>query len=173
MREEIKEFLSKINLQALTDHASSLRNVPCLAIPTDEKHLLSLMGNVNYHIELEFEDGVRWVARIKRQNVNAPSHLVQKYIIQSEVATYHFLETTEVPAPRVFGFFATPENSVGVAYILMEKVPGQPYSQSRPRPTDEQRLGVMKQLAFIYHQLQKHPFNTIGSLTIDESDPSA
>ncbi|KAI9650823.1 hypothetical protein NHQ30_000857 [Ciborinia camelliae] len=166
VREEIRELLSKINLHALADHASSIRKIPCSAVPIDENNLLTAMGNINYHIELEFNDGVRWIARIKRQNVTAPSKLAQKYIIQSEVATYRFLEMTEVPAPRVFAFHPTPENSVGVAYILMEKIPGKPYPESRPKPTDEQRLGVIKQLAFIYHELHKHPFNSIGSLNL-------
>ena len=79
------------------------------------------------NIEHAFSDGVRCSTRMTRQNGIASSKLVQQSVVQREVATSRFLETTEVPAPRVFGLPATLEKRVGVAYLLTKKVPRQSY----------------------------------------------
>ncbi|KAJ8069598.1 hypothetical protein OCU04_000036 [Sclerotinia nivalis] len=166
---EIQGLLSQINQDALAKRASLLRNLSCVVIPTDLDSLSTVMGNVNLHLELQFSDGVRWIARIKRQNVTTPLKPVQKLVIECEVATYRFLQSTQVPAPRVFDFCASSDNVVGVPYILMEKVPGRPFSKCTP--TVEQRYRVMKQTALIYKELHQHPFETMGSLHLQDSEP--
>ncbi|RAL14093.1 uncharacterized protein BO97DRAFT_433219 [Aspergillus homomorphus CBS 101889] len=52
---------------------------------------------MNYHIEIQFQDGVVWLARIRRSNATSPPPDLQRYIMRSPV---------------------------GVEYILMEKMPG-------------------------------------------------
>ncbi|CAD6441401.1 bd1657ca-8f3e-4fc2-a000-08e7acd9b5d7-CDS [Sclerotinia trifoliorum] len=162
-------YLESIKIDALAKRASLLRNLSCVVIPTDLNSLLTVMGNVNLHLKLQFSDGVRWIARIKRQNVTTPLKPVQKLVIESEVATYPFLQSTQVPAPRVFDFCASSDNTVGVPYILMEKVPGRPFSKCAP--TVEQRNRVMKQTALFYNELYRHPFKTMGSLHLQDSEP--
>lgn len=53
---------------------------------------------MNYHIEVRFEDGIIWIARIRRVNATSPPAALRDYIIQSEVATLMFLKQTNVPA---------------------------------------------------------------------------
>lgn len=50
------------------------------------------------------------------------------YLIRSEYATLKFLETTRVPAPRVFdyGIACDENNKTGVNYTLMEEMAGKP-----------------------------------------------
>lgn len=83
------------------------------------------MGGMNYHIELRFEDGVIWIARVRRFNATSPPSALRDYIISSEVATLKFLEKTQIPAPNVHDFaLEGADNPVGVGFILMDKLPG-------------------------------------------------
>lgn len=121
------------------------------------------MGGMNYHVEVQFEDGVTWLARIRRFNATSPPPALRDYIIRCEVATLRFLEKTGVPAPRVFDFaLEHSENPVGVGYILLEKMPGTSLRWSAASP--EQRTNVMRQLADIFIELHKFSFDLIGSL---------
>lgn len=82
------------------------------------------MGGMNYHVQLQFADGVTWLAHIRRFNATSPPHL-RDYILQSEVATLHFLERTDVPAPKVFDFALEGENNpVGSVTFTWKRCPG-------------------------------------------------
>ena len=122
------------------------------------------MGGMNYHIEIQFEDGVIWLARIRRFNATSPPPALQDYIIKSEVATMKFLEHTAVPTPKVYDFaLAVDEtNKVGAGYILMEKLPGRSFEKSLA--SEAQARKTFEQLADIYLELSKHPFQSMGSL---------
>ncbi|RMZ84189.1 hypothetical protein DV738_g604, partial [Chaetothyriales sp. CBS 135597] len=121
------------------------------------------MGGMNYHIELSFDDGVKWIARIRRFNATSPPAALRDYIIRSEVATLKFLELTDVPSPKVFDFaMENANNPVGVGYILMEKLPGK--SLRWALATEIQRKNVMDQLADIFVELHKYSFDHLGSL---------
>jgi hypothetical protein len=93
---------------------------------------------------------------------------LRDYIVQSEVATLKFLaERTTLPSPRVFDFAleGASDNTVGVGYILMEKLPGK--SLRWDTTSQEQKDRIMGQLADIYIELSKHPFDLAGSLIAD------
>lgn len=74
----------------------------------------SVMGGMNYHIEFQFEDGVTWLARIRRSNATSPPPDPQGYIMCSEVATLQFLEKTRVPTPRVLDYNFDERSPIGV-----------------------------------------------------------
>jgi len=120
------------------------------------------MGGMNYHIEVLFEDGISWLARIRRSNATSPPPELRNYVMRSEVATLQFLSKTNVPASKVFDFSFDEANPVGVGYILMEKMPGSPLLWSLA--TTEQRNRVISQLADVYIELRAFPFATMGSL---------
>ncbi|KAG7153086.1 hypothetical protein HYQ46_000004 [Verticillium longisporum] len=123
----------------------------------------SVMGGMNYHIEVRFDDGIIWIALIRRFNATSPLAALRDYIIQSEVATLMFLGQTGVPAPKVYDFaLEHPGNPVGVGFILMEKLPGKSLRWSLA--TQQQRKKVMSQLADTFVELQKYPFHLLGSL---------
>ncbi|KAI9673421.1 MAG: prephenate dehydrogenase (NADP(+)) [Caeruleum heppii] len=126
------------------------------------------MGNVNFHVRIRFEDEVCWIARIKRLNASTPPGSVRDYMISSEAATYKFLNTTTIPAPHLFDFACGAESPTGFGYILMEEVPGVPFSSLSP--TLEQSRKVLEQLASVYDELEQHPFELMGSLTNTDDD---
>lgn len=56
------------------------------------------------------------------------------------------------------------KNSIGVGYILMEKLDGQPLNWGEANPA--QREKVIQQLVDIFLEIEKHPFDTMGSLVL-------
>ncbi|KID85908.1 Protein kinase-like domain protein [Metarhizium guizhouense ARSEF 977] len=164
---ELTELIKKVNTRALEARASHLRQgVPCSTplLKYDRETRSSVMGGMNYHIKVCFEDGVVWIARIRRFNASSPPAALRDYIIQSEVATLMFLKHTKVPAPEVYDYAleGAPGNTVGVGYILMQKLPGKSLRWSIATP--EQRKNVMSQMADTFIELHKHPFPLLGSL---------
>ncbi|KAK6006744.1 hypothetical protein QM012_005752 [Aureobasidium pullulans] len=169
---EITQLLHKIDLEQLRLKASSLRkNIHCrVKISNNEKKAAesSLMGGMNYHIRIEFEDGISWLARIRRFNATSPPPELRDHIIESEVSTLLFLEKTNIPAPKMYGYaLEGKDNPVGVGYILMECMPGKIldfYSISRA-----EKQKIMEQLADMFIELHRYRFEKFGSLDIPGS----
>lgn len=165
-QKEINNLLEKINIPALLSRASQLRNDLSCHLPQtlqyDRSTRSSVMGGINYHIEIQFEDGVSWLARIRRFNATSPPPDLRRHIMRSEIATLQFLEKTKIPAPRVFDYNLEEGNPIGVEYILMEKMPGKSLRWSLG--SAEQAKKVISQLADIYIELASFPFNSMGSL---------
>ncbi|KAI1387436.1 uncharacterized protein F4822DRAFT_282470 [Hypoxylon trugodes] len=163
---ELTELIDKINTPALASRASHLRGgMPCSIPPLfyDRATRSSVMGGMNYHIEVCFDDGVKWFARMRRFNATSPPAALRDYTMQCEVATLKFLEETNIPTPKVFDFALDHAgNTVGVGYILMEKLPGKSLRWSIAN--QDQRRKVMNQLANTFIELRKYPFNLLGSL---------
>lgn len=129
-----------------------------------------MMGNANYHAWLNFNDGEQWLIRIPRQVFrDAPNSLVE-YLVASEYATLKFLESTKVPAPKVFdlGLASDPDNAVGVTYLLMECLPGIPYDLDMLETDAENTHSILGQVAEILIQISKHPLPMAGSLIMQQ-----
>lgn len=152
--------------------ASKIRSgIPCV-VPAltpnikgelDLEAVLGQMGGQNCHVDIKFQDGVVWLARIRLDDPLLPPKQTQAYVFLSEVFTLRFLETTKVPAPRVFCFEAeSSENPVGVSYIIMEKISGAPLRWDLA--TSAQRTRILEQLVDIFLELEKHPFSATGSI---------
>jgi hypothetical protein len=133
----LSTLLAKISVNAMQSAASRARSdIPC-RIPAFSNHLdpaarvklvvSSQCGGQNCHVDIEFVDGVTWIARIRLDDPLLPPPAIQARIILSEVATLEFLARTRVPAPPVYGYeLEAPGNPVGTSYVLMEKLAGQP-----------------------------------------------
>ncbi|KAJ5565915.1 hypothetical protein N7535_007553 [Penicillium sp. DV-2018c] len=164
-KKEITTLIAKIDISALTQRASSLRNGLACSVAQglqyDRALRSSVMGGMNYHIEILFEGGISWLARIRRFNATSPPPELRDYILGSEVSTLQFLSKTKVPVPTVFDFNPDESNPVGVGYILMEKLPGKSLRWSLTTP--KQRQKVTGQLADIYIELKGFPFSAFTS----------
>lgn len=126
------------------------------------------MGGANYHARIRFQDeSPPWLLRVPRVtsfSVGFPARLAD-YLIRSEYATLKFLEDTDVPAPRAFSYGTSTDGAnhgVGIAFLLMEELPGEPWNAQSA--TIEDKAKVWKQLAGIMEGLQRHPFPKAGSL---------
>ncbi|TIC95251.1 hypothetical protein CH35J_007873 [Colletotrichum higginsianum] len=168
MLSEISRLRAQINESAARQLASSLNGgKPCvLEYPSKIVGQGALTGCANYHVRIRFEDGSpSWLMRVPRVTgfaVGLPASLAE-YLIRSEYATLKFLETTAVPAPRVF-LFGIPsqgtDHGVGVCFLLMEELPGTPWNGQGNASK------VWKGLAAIFAELEKHEFQQAGSLLV-------
>jgi hypothetical protein len=143
----------------------SLRDGISCSIPLlNYDTMTRMMGGMNCHIPLNFDDGVTWICRIRRNNVSSPPPELQNLIILSEAATLCFLVNTKVPVPRVHDFAVmTSTNPVGVGYIVMDKLEGQPLPNWNDIPVDRMEH-ILEQFVEVFVELEKSPFLTIGSL---------
>ncbi|KAG5956317.1 hypothetical protein E4U58_006671 [Claviceps cyperi] len=123
-----------------------------------------MRGGLNCHAEIKFEDGAVWLARFRILSAIAPPPEVRDYVLQSKATTMQFLERhTRVPSPRVFDWAceSDPTNTIGVGYILMEKLNGR--SLEWHEATAAQKEKIVRQYADIMLELERYPFDQLGS----------
>jgi aminoglycoside phosphotransferase (APT) family kinase protein len=158
-------LLSNINVNALQERLMSPRKgIPCHIPRLNHKSITSMMGGMNYHIPLNFDDGVTWICRIRRTNVSSPPLDLQNRIMLSEAATLIYLSRTKIPVPKVhYVAVMTPTNPVGVGYTIMDRLKGAPLPHWDDVPEDKQRH-ILKQFVDVFVELEKNPFSAIGSL---------
>lgn len=177
-KDHLQALLDKVNVEGLKYTASNIRKgVPC-RIPALEHYGASASqtdvvsrqcGGQNCHVDIDFDDGVTWIARIRLEDPLLPPPGVQNYIFLSEVATLEFLAVTTVPAPKVYHHqLQGPENIVGTSYVLMEKMRGKPLDWNVA--SEEQRRKVMDQLADVYLELERNPIQMTGSIMPSDID---
>lgn len=176
----IDKLRSRVNSETLCSLASSLRRhqngagdgdtISCTADLSRET-LRSMMGGQNCHADIMFQGGVKWVARFRLiASGSSPPREIRDYILRSEAATLAYFGHTAIPVPSVFDWAceSDPANPLGVGYILMEKLDGKALDWSTL--TGMQREKIMQQLADIFLEIEKHPFNAMGSLVQTTAD---
>lgn len=109
-------------------------------------------------------DRTTWLARLLRSNFTSVSDEFSNRVIKSECATLRWLNQLDVPSPRLhdYGLRNDPCNKVGVAYMLIDELPGT--SLLLKEPSNKQLRKVYDQWADILCALHLHPFEEIGSL---------
>ena len=122
------------------------------------------MGGMHIHLCIRFSDRTTWLARILRSNFTSFSDEFSNRVIKSECATLRWLNQLDVPSPRLhdYGLRNDPCNKVGVAYMLIDELPGT--SLLLKEPSNKQLRKVYDQWADILCVLQMHPFEEIGSV---------
>lgn len=129
------------------------------------------MGNQNCHAEIAFVDNVKWLARFRLARTSSPPREVRDWILRSEAATMTYLQwNTSIPTPIIFDWAceSDPENLLGVGYILMEQLDGKSLDWQAANP--EQRDKITRQLVDMFLEIERHPFNAMGSLFSSAGD---
>ncbi|KAJ5558471.1 hypothetical protein N7461_002443 [Penicillium sp. DV-2018c] len=129
------------------------------------------MGFQNCHAEITFVDNVKWLARLRLTKTSSPPREVRDWILRSEAATMTYLQqNTCIPTPKVFDWAceSDPENLLGIGYILMEKLDGKPLDWQAANA--EQKEKIMQQLVELFLEIERHPFDAMGSLLSLEGD---
>lgn len=87
------------------------------------------------------------------------------YKTESEVATMRFVRrVTKLPVPEVFAYQSTRDNPIRFEWILMEKMPGKPYSDVWTTIPWEAKEKMIRQIAQAQAELFKYEFKGIGNL---------
>ncbi|KAK7413994.1 hypothetical protein QQX98_007105 [Neonectria punicea] len=167
---------TKLDNVELDDAESGQRSHKTLATITDEQDIEHdiVRDNMPFGSPGSGEYGTYFIGYTRRLwviekmlqrmfNATSPPPALRDYIVQNEIATLKFLERIGVPTPKVYDFaLECPGNPVGVGFILMEKLPGRSLRWSVA--TSQQRKNVMSQLADVFVELHKYPFDLLGSL---------
>ncbi|KAI0848966.1 hypothetical protein F5Y00DRAFT_253168 [Daldinia vernicosa] len=166
---QMDELCRRIDGAKLCARASLCRGgIPC-TVNLSANNLSSMMGGQNCHAEITFGDNVKWLARFRLSNISSPPLECRDYILRSEAATMDFLQKrTHIPSPKIFDWAceSDPSNPLGrVSYILMEKMEGNPLDWQGANPSQKEK--VMQQLVDIFLEIEKHPFDTMGSIVLN------
>ncbi|RSL90896.1 hypothetical protein CEP52_014413 [Fusarium oligoseptatum] len=164
---ELTALSNKINHAALVKRATELSGGKACQLNDEDPMGYHLMGDRHIHLQLIFEDGTVWLARIPRETYWSFDKQLGNEVLASECATLRWLESVDLPAPRLhgYGLYDDPQNDVGVAFMFIDMMPGQPFDSRSP--SEEQKAKVLSQWADILCTLTSHPFEESGSLGFD------
>ncbi|RDB27521.1 Altered inheritance of mitochondria protein 9, mitochondrial [Hypsizygus marmoreus] len=174
-----------------TDREQSALLTASLNIPALLEVATHTLGSECYRMDKLYEGGFNQVYNLafRDENINAIVRINMPYgggvdvippleerqdRVQSEAATLKWLrENTSIPVPRVFAYDGNPDSNVGAAYIIEERIIGQPLHDVWENLDLESRNKIIQQLAPMQAQLLKASFPLIGSLYEDISAPTA
>ena len=119
-RREVHSFFDKIDWNALCQFASKLNNGKHCAVDPQWN-----VGGTHLVRIINFQDGSKWIARLRRTPLTDMSEDVQSGLVQREVDCLQLVkERTTIPVPTVFGYKASARNEVGAPFMLMECLSG-------------------------------------------------
>lgn len=164
---ELTALNNKINHEALVRLATEVSGGKPCQLNDQDPMGHRMMGDRHIHLQLIFGDGTVWLARIPRETYWSFDSELENEILASECATLRWLESVDVPAPRLhgYGLYGDPQNQVGVAFMLIDKMPGRLFNSHSA--SEEQTAKVLSQWADILCTLSSHPFQQSGSLRFD------
>ncbi|RXK37473.1 hypothetical protein M231_05296 [Tremella mesenterica] len=126
------------------------------------------LGGSNVHILLNFDDGVRWVARVRRERHYSPVREVTWLNMLSELATVQTLAAAGVPVPNDFVDGQPKDEEI-------RRVSSGGQSHLWPVPEiarldpENIRPRCMKGLAEWYLKLERVTFDKVGSLHFENT----
>ncbi|KAF3911977.1 hypothetical protein AA313_de0205162 [Arthrobotrys entomopaga] len=156
----------KVNTEALLTLAQNLRDG--LRASLGRK----ISGALDYTVEIVFEDKVSWLARIPKPWRS--SHVNDS--LSAQVSAWRYLKkNTTIPVPEVYhlAFDTDSTNTVGVSFMLIEKLPGHAVpelDEEDPVSTDKANR-FHAQLSDILLELSSCTFDKIGSIQQSPMDP--
>ena len=156
-------ILHAIDFQALCAKAEALREVLC----TVDKQ--PKLGAFNAVFTIEFEDGVRWIARVPGRGLTdfGPLHAER---MASDSRIKNFIRSkTAIPIPEVFTVVTTAENPVRVPYSLEAFAEGTKVLDIWDDLSEDHRLLILRNLARTIAPLATMNFEKIGTPQIDET----
>jgi hypothetical protein len=179
--------LADLDEQAMIHRISQLRpNAPFLAVvPKSPDGGARLIGSVNLHLQVNFEDGVQWLIRISMYGTHdGPVDLLRNNL-ESEALTYKLLYKHGIPVPVVHHwgtgeFSKTNSESYEVIvanqvdplcrHIVYDKMPGIGAEETEVALSEgnisRQEMKVFTdEFAAMSIKLSKIPSDAIGSLT--------
>ncbi|WWC68366.1 uncharacterized protein I206_102291 [Kwoniella pini CBS 10737] len=125
----------RLHSPTILEQASELNsNKKCtLTIPENADQLLDsgLLAGFNVHFMIEFEDGIKWLLRVRQDQGHPLPLQIRKANIESEVATLNTLKAGGIPVPAAF-LHVPPEHEVERVqqeipfdYFFYEFLPGE------------------------------------------------
>ncbi|KAI9793098.1 MAG: hypothetical protein M1816_000996 [Peltula sp. TS41687] len=153
-------LLDSVNWEALCDFASKLNDgKKCTVLPP--------MGMGGRHMVriLKFEDGSRWIARLKLSTKDTTA--LGDEMMKSEVDCLTLVkDRTTMPVPRVFGSMYKDYATIGAPVMLMECLPGNVGTDLNYRSIPAQyKSKFFEEMARCQAEMSSSLFPKIGSIS--------
>ena len=162
----------ELNLDRLKEIATEALRVPC----TNIKRLTR--GSRHEILVLDFEQGnaprfeslirskYSCIARFARIKGNTLKE-------ESEIATIrHVKENTSIPVPEIYYQDFNPDNAVGAAFVLMERLPGRHLYKTWDDLSLVHKKVVLCEIASVVSQFASLSFDQIGCITNNGIGPT-
>lgn len=101
---ELVALGEKINREALLQRARQLSGGRECHLDVEDPLGRSRMGGMNVHLQIIFDHGSIWLARIPRETCISFDDQLSNKILLSECATLRWLESVDIPTPQLHGF---------------------------------------------------------------------
>ena len=116
-KQYIQWLIDRIDGDALCQHASRIHGGKTCTLDPQ-----ITMGGRHIVRILNFEDGSRWIARLRMTDGEAEA---ESLLLQREVDSIQLVrERSSVPVPVVYGYDTTANNDIGAPFMLMECLAG-------------------------------------------------
>ncbi|KAL2840323.1 kinase-like domain-containing protein [Aspergillus pseudodeflectus] len=122
-------------------------------------------GGYNRVFRVTMDDGFEAIAKTPYSSTG-PKY----YATASEAATLTYLHSKGIPVPRVYGYYSSENNPIGVEYTLMEKAKGILLDTIWFTMSKRNRLTLASSFVDIEKRLFEIPFGSIGSIYFKGDD---
>ncbi|WRT65484.1 uncharacterized protein IL334_002427 [Kwoniella shivajii] len=162
---EVREILQILNFDLIILEVELLRpGHKCIHIdnPTKASDFDRLSGSYNFHLMIKFDDGKKWVMRIRRKHTRLQPESAIALCHESEIATIKALEQGGVRVPKAYD---RPSNSEyfmerdSTRYVFI--------SPTHITGFKDSAIAYMLQYAEWMISLEKVSFDQVGSLWSD------
>ncbi|WVQ97003.1 hypothetical protein IAU59_004113 [Kwoniella sp. CBS 9459] len=163
---ETRARMDLVKASNIASVASSMRNnIPC-AVEIPESFQDILEGGINALIPVVFEDGHRWLVRIKHQANRPPIDGYNRMVVESEAETIKVLTEHGLKVPAAYLPSKADTDPSQLSYFFVDFVDGgymtAPFHEGDD--SEEKVKKVIYQLAKFNIELSKLTFPTIGGL---------
>nr|XP_031857217.1 uncharacterized protein CI109_007381 [Kwoniella shandongensis]KAA5524289.1 hypothetical protein CI109_007381 [Kwoniella shandongensis] len=164
-----------IDLEEVTKAAESLRP-GCNAICPIKLSRDTVVGQgSNFHFPVGFNDGVKWMVRVRRQVWDGPCTAALRINAASEVATLRHMKTNGLAVPQAWLPPKSADAPEQFIYFFEEYAEGRPAPKRKPSdvsPINSQDSTLVDSLARWFCALETVSFPRFGSLHFEDDDES-
>ncbi|KAJ9606862.1 hypothetical protein H2200_008872 [Cladophialophora chaetospira] len=176
-RKRFQNVMNAIDLEALKNNAVELRlsqsKPELVAEPNLSCQVLEepMHGSYNLVYVLEFNDSVKWVARIPIQGTRVEEADIDR--MTTDYSTLRFIRRSlGAPVPETYAF-ETNCDRIGVPFALMSFIDGVSVADrwfDKEWITEEKRLKILTNLVHAMAKLQQPRFGKVGTLRFSDEN---
>lgn len=165
-------LLSRINLRQLEALAKEVRATgqECTITKSENDQALKdqvrqASGGYHANLKIEFEDKVKWLARINYVEGLAPPLVLTEAVVQREIATLKWLKAnTRINIPEVYYADSSCMNPCQAPFSLIEYIEGSNGMIAMDDLTKIELENLVDFTAKMMLEIYRHPFQSIGSI---------
>nr|XP_031863144.1 uncharacterized protein CI109_001623 [Kwoniella shandongensis]KAA5530216.1 hypothetical protein CI109_001623 [Kwoniella shandongensis] len=164
----VEKYLEKLDIELIIAEVELLRPGHACTInkPSSWSELQKLVGGCNYHIVIVFDDGRRWVMRVRKIGMSYQHLDALRLNLDSEFATVSFMSEQCILIPKVWARPATSRLPTDLLYFYQEFVPGVSAFEVLlwVNPITDPTIKLIRSYAEYTLHLEKITFDRVGSL---------